>query len=135
MPLNDAIKQAPTRPGVYVARSMSAGAVCYVGMAGERRGKGVRGRLLVYATGKGLASGLGEASFDRALADPEWLRARLSEAESGNPARAKAWGRLALERAGIEVWWSETADGAAARGLERAVLEALADADLWNRLR
>ena len=67
MPLNDAINQAPTRPGVYVARSMSAGAVCYVGMAGERRGKGVRGRLLVYATGKGLASGLREASFDRAL--------------------------------------------------------------------
>jgi hypothetical protein len=38
-------------------------------MAGERRGQGIRGRLNVYGSGKALASGLGEAVMDRALAD------------------------------------------------------------------
>jgi hypothetical protein len=135
LPLADTVRVAPLRPGVYIARSPTTKTACYVGMAGDRRGRGLRGRLAVYASGKGLASGLGEATFDRALADPDWLRLRLSEAEAGTPARAKAWGRLALEWAAIEVSWSETADAVAARQLERAVLSALAELQLWNRRR
>lgn len=83
---------APLVPGVYMAREGTAGPIVYVGMAGERAGrtgtgtpKGLRGRLGVYASGKGLASGLGEAVMDRALADPGWLRERLTEVESGEP--------------------------------------------------
>ena len=75
-------------------------------MAGERRGPGIRDRLNVYSTGKGLlsstgkglVSGLGEAAMDRALADPASLRERLQEVERGHPMRAKAWGQAALTR-------------------------------------
>jgi len=93
MPFERAVVGAPHEPGVYLAREGQSGPVVYAGKAGPRdRGgmsapKGLRGRLAVYATGKALACGLGEAVFDRAVADPEWLRARLAEAESGNARR------------------------------------------------
>lgn len=74
-PLDVAAPEATTDPGVYIARSGSE--VVYVGMAGERRGLGVRGRLQIYARGRGAVSGLGEAALDRALADPAWLSDRL----------------------------------------------------------
>lgn len=70
IPISEAVQSAPTVPGVYMARLGPAGSVVYVGMAGERRGKGLRGRLGAYVRGKGLVSGLGEAVMDRALADP-----------------------------------------------------------------
>lgn len=35
-------------------------------MTGERKGNGLRGRLAIYASGKGASSGLGEHAFDRA---------------------------------------------------------------------
>jgi hypothetical protein len=44
-------------------------------MAAERRGQGIRGRLTVYRRGRAAVSGLGEAAMDRALRDPDWLRA------------------------------------------------------------
>lgn len=140
MPFGEAIEHAPSEPGVYIARELPTCAIVYVGMAGERAGgsgkpKGVRGRLRVYASGKGLASGLGEAAFDRALADATWLRTRLAEVEGGHVARAKVWGRLALERSQLELSWSTTVDRSAARKLEIEVLTALADAELWNRAR
>ena len=83
-------------------------AVVYTGMAGERggsRGKpqGLRGRLAVYTTGKALASGLGEAVLDRALADPEWLRQRLTALEANGARRAKQWSVAAFARADLEV--------------------------------
>lgn len=88
MPLSDALSEAPRVPGVYLAREGKAGPVVYVGMAGERAGgkrpQGLRGRLAVYLTGKGLASGLGEAIFDRALADPAWV-ARAPRRSRGRP--------------------------------------------------
>lgn len=107
-------------------------------MAGERRGsrdrpQGLRGRLSVYTSGKGLVSGLGKAVSDRVLADPEWLRARLAEAEADRPRRAKEWGAQALVRADLYVRWTVTADKAAARALETHLV---ADGDtttLWNR--
>jgi hypothetical protein len=142
VPFGEALASAPLVPGVYMAREGTTGPIVYVGMAGERAGrtgtgtpKGLRGRLGVYVSGKGLASGLGEAVMDRALADPGWLRERLAEAEAGEPLRAKAWGRAAFVRAQLHLRWTTTPDKARAAALERRVLAALADADLWNRRR
>lgn len=131
----EALAVAPRLPGVYMARSRQSGELVYVGMAGERRGNGIRGRLSVYSSGKALASGLGEAVFDRALSDAEWLRARLADVEAGRPARAKEWGRRAFERADLELRWAVTADRASASTLERAALAGLHASALWNRLR
>lgn len=135
VPLGDAQTQAPRDPGVYMGRQGPSGPVVYVGMAGERRGQGIRGRLGVYTRGKGLVSGLGEAAMDRALADPEWLRVRLAEVDAGDPMRATRWGQEAVHRADLHVRWATTTDRAAARVLERAVLTELKDVDLWNRLK
>lgn len=139
MPLSDALTVAPRVPGVYLAREGEAGPVVYVGMAGERAGgkrpQGLRGRLAVYLTGKGLISGLGEAIFDRALADPVWLRTRIAEVEAGQPMRAKAWGRAALVRSDLHIRWAATPDKTSALALERTCLDALASDPLWNRLR
>jgi hypothetical protein len=118
-----------------MAREGADGPVVYVGMAGERRGNGLRGRLTVYMSGKGLATGLGEAAFDRALADRAWLLERLVEVESGQPVRGKAWGRAAMARADLYVRWATTPDRASARALELRVLAALRDSPMWNRLR
>jgi hypothetical protein len=139
-PFGTALDMAPRLPGVYLAREATTKALVYVGMAGERRGskdrpQGLRGRLSIYTTGKGLASGLGEAVLDRALADADWLRARATEAELGEPMRAKRWGVAALERADLEVRWAVTADKASALKLERECLTLLAQAALWNRYR
>jgi hypothetical protein len=87
IPMADAVATAPLAPGVYMAREGATGPVVYVGMAGERRGRGLRGRLTVYRRGKGMVSGLGEAAMDRALADPAWLRVRLEEVQSGHGGR------------------------------------------------
>jgi hypothetical protein len=132
-PFGEAIADAPRVPGVYMFRQVASPSVVYVGSAGERRGDGLRGRLRVYASGKGLASGLGEAVFDRALADPEWVRARLREIEAGTPRRAKEWGRLAIEWAGFEVRWATTADKKSAEALEDRVIAQ--HEGLWNRRR
>lgn len=73
--------------------------------------------------------------MDRALADAGWLRDQLAAVEAGQPARAKAWGQAALERADLHLRWAVTPDRGAALELERAVLTALASHPLWNRLR
>jgi hypothetical protein len=135
VPLAVARAEAPTVPGVYLAREGPDGPIVYVGMAGERRGRGIRGRLDVYSSGKGLVSGLGEAAMDRALADPAWLRERLHEVEQGHPMRAKAWGQAALTRADLHICWTVTGDRISALALERVVLDTLADVELWNRAR
>jgi hypothetical protein len=135
VPLGVARATAPTRPGVYVVREGVDGPIVYVGMAGERRGEGIRGRLTVYSSGKGMVSGLGEAVMDRALADAAWLRERLREVEQSRPMRAKAWARAALARADLLVRWTVTPDRPSALALERAVLHALDDVELWNRAR
>ena len=76
-PFDDACKEAPRLPGVYMARLSIDGPVVYVGMAGERRGTGVRGRLTVYSRGRAAVSGMGEAAMDRALADVAWMQDRV----------------------------------------------------------
>jgi hypothetical protein len=136
VPFADALSLAPRLPGVYMAREGETGEVVYIGMAGERNGggrpQGIRGRLSVYASGKGLASGLGEAVFDRALADPEWLRARLSDLEKSGPRRAKHWGIEAFVRADLRIRWTTTANRASAATLENQLV-ADAGSTLWNK--
>ncbi|WP_331738320.1 hypothetical protein [Embleya sp. NBC_00896] len=52
---------APRFPGVYLAKQGPDGRLVYVGYGGERRGKGIRGRLDMYIRLGGLATGLGRA--------------------------------------------------------------------------
>jgi hypothetical protein len=93
----DQVGTADRLPGVSMARLGPDGLVVYVGCAGPRAGgrtpQGLHGRLGVYASGKGIVSGLGEAAADRALAAASWLRERLDEVEAGKPMRApRGWG-------------------------------------------
>lgn len=135
VPFGEAATSAPRVPGVYAAREGATGPLIYIGMAGERRGSGLRGRLTVYRSGKAMVSGLGEAVLDRALADPDWVGQRLEEIRAGQPRRAKHWGQAAFVRADLHLRWAQTVDRAAAVVLERACLAALRNHDLWNRLR
>lgn len=61
LPFDAAVAAAPREPGVYLARQ-TADDLVYVGMAGERRGQGIRGRLNVYWRGKAAVSGLDETA-------------------------------------------------------------------------
>lgn len=131
--LAEAVKSATTSPGVYLARV--DGEIAYVGMAGERRGQGVRGRLTVYARGRGAVSGLGEAALDRALADESWLAARLDDLRRDGPVRAKEWAVAAMSRRPIEVCWAAADSTEQARVWEQQVLTDLEDVELWNRAR
>lgn len=134
-PFAQARASAPRVQGVYLAREGPEGALVYVGMAGERRGQGIHGRLTIYSRGRALASGLGEAVLDRALQDAQWLHQRLNEVEHGTIRRAKEWGVLAFERADLHVCWTVTTDRATAADLEKRVLAALEQHELWNRRR
>jgi hypothetical protein len=134
-PFEEAATSAPKMPGVYLAREGTGGPLVYIGMAGERRGNGLRGRLNIYSSGKGLASGLGEAVFDRALADAAWLAERLHDLEANGPARAKLWGRAAFERANLYLCWLTTEERASALALERECLRIFRHDALWNRYR
>ncbi|WP_341229185.1 hypothetical protein [Nocardioides salarius] len=131
--LAEAVRIATTSPGVYVAKV--ADQIVYVGMAGERRGQGVRGRLTIYARGRGAVSGLGEAVLDRALADADWVVAQLEDLRRNGPTRAKAWAARAFDRQALDIAWTATATAKDALDLERQALLELADADLWNRAR
>ena len=134
IPFSDALKEAPRTPGVYmfrIAAEPHRGPV-YVGMAGERKGNGLRGRLAIYASGKGAGSGLGEHAFDRTLEDPKWLQARLDEAVAGTPMRAKAAARSAIDHAGLEVRWQTVETKAEALQLEGLLINEYRD-QLWNR--
>lgn len=134
IPFQNALRVAPRFPGVYmcrIAKETERGPV-YIGMAGERKGNGLRGRLAIYASGKGAASGLGEHAFDRALEDPKWLQARLDEALAGTPMRATAAARSAIDHAGLEVKWQTVETRAEAMMLEIELIREHR-AGLWNR--
>ena len=104
LPFVEAAAAAPRLPGVYMAKDSAQ--VVYVGMAAERRGQGIRGRLTVYRRGRAAVSGLGEAAMDRALRDPVWLRARLEAVEKGADWRTRDWATAALERAELQLRWA-----------------------------
>jgi hypothetical protein len=119
---------------VYVFRiadEPETGAV-YIGMTGKRKGKGLRGRLSIYARGRCGTSGLGEHAMDRALADPAWLQARLIDALDGRPMRATLAAWSAIDRARLEVRWQTVPTKAEAVALE-AQLIAECPSALWNR--
>jgi hypothetical protein len=101
-------------------------------MAGERKGNALRGRLSIYASGKGAASGLGEHAFDRAFANPKWLQARLDEALAGSPMPAKAAARSAIDHAGLEVRWQTVETRVEALQLECELIREHRTG-LWNR--
>jgi hypothetical protein len=132
--------EAPRLPGVYMAREGATGRIIYVGMAGERDGrgrvrpKGIWGRLSVYSSGKGAVSGLGEAAFDRALADPDWIANQLTSLRAGQVRRTKHWAREALVRADLHLRWATCPDKASARALEIKARMALGDQELWKRV-
>lgn len=136
VPFAEALATAPRQPGVYMAREGVDGQVVYIGMAGERAGsgrpQGLRGRLAIYTSGKALASGLGEAVFDRALADSDWVRARLHELDTSGPRRAKQWGVEAFVRADLHIRWTTATDRATAAALEDELVRK-GGASLWNR--
>ncbi|RZS43034.1 hypothetical protein EV193_10210 [Herbihabitans rhizosphaerae] len=131
-PFDQACLEATRAPGVYMARTGSDGPIVYVGMAGKRKGKGIRGRLYIYSSGKAAVSGLGEAAFNRALADPKWVRERLALLESGEVHSAKQWARAAIDHLDLYVRWTSTGDRANALALERAVITAMHGLPLWN---
>jgi hypothetical protein len=135
VPFAEAATTAPRSPGVYIARQGHAGDLVYVGMAGERRGQGLRGRLTVYRRGKAAVSGLGEAVLDRALSDPGFVKRHYDELVSGVAKRAAVWAQDAFVWADLHVRWAITTDRSAAAELERSVLAALQDRPLWNRAR
>jgi hypothetical protein len=132
-PLDQAANEATTSPGIYAARSDDQ--IVYIGMAGVRRGLGVRGRLQVYGRGRGAVSGLGEAALDRALADPAWLAHRLTMLLTEGSSRSKDWAVAALHRAQVELCWVAAPDAPTAREWETRVLVELEDVALWNRAR
>lgn len=127
------VRQAPTLPGVYLFEQ--DGALVYIGRAGERSGSGLKGRLTIYVSGRAPHSGLGNLALERAVQDASWLRERLEEVEAGSSLTVQQWSRLAVERANLRCCWSTTSTTEDSKRLERAVLDALSDVDLWNRLR
>lgn len=128
----DAVRVAPREPGVYVARERSTGQIVYIGMAGQRRGQGIQGRLRIYLTGKAAVSGLGEAVLDRALADPAWLERMIQRTRTEGPLRAKQRAQAALARADLELTWTITPDRPSVMLTEQRLIAA-AKHRLWNR--
>lgn len=124
---------APTSPGVYQMR-LGDGLIVYVGMAGERRGHGIRGRLSMYRRGKGAVSGFGEAALDRALADAKFIEDRLVSVRAGEPSRASVWALDAIRRLDVEVRWASCGTGAEALAVETAAVELLRTHGIWNRV-
>lgn len=129
-PLATCLVDAPRSPGVYLI-GLDSDPV-YAGYAAERQGRGIAGRLGVYLSGKGATSGFGEAAFDRALADREWVLGRLDRSQLEGPERAKAWAAAAVRRLPFVVRWVTTSDGLTARALEKQVIAVLRPT-LWNR--
>lgn len=110
------------------------GAIVYVGMAGERRGQGLRGRLSIYRRGKGAVSGFGEAALDRALADAGFIEMHLAAVLQGRSARTSEWAQDAIRWFDIETRWATCATKADALTLEGLVVEILMPHGIWNRV-
>jgi hypothetical protein len=120
----------PRLPGVYLAANTTQ--IVYVGMAGDRRGTGLRGRMTAYCTGKAAVSGLGRAVLDRALNDEDFVARRLASLVAGQRLDAQGWAALAMQEARLSLCWATTSDRATAVDLEKHVLDALHEQQLWN---
>jgi hypothetical protein len=132
-PFFEVAEGAPTSPGVYQMR-LRDGLIVYVGMAGERRGQGIRGRLSIYRRGKGAVSGFGEAALNRALADAEFIEEHLANVREGQPSRASVWAIDAIRRLDVEVRWTPCETAASALAVETAVVALLRTHGIWNRV-
>jgi hypothetical protein len=128
-----AARAAPLTPGVYQVRTRD-GVIVYVGMAGERKGKGLQGRLSIYRRGKGAVSGFGEAALDRALADAGFIDTHLSAVRDGRPARASVWAQDAIQWLDVEIRWATCATKADALALESTAVSILTPHGIWNRV-
>lgn len=132
-PLEHALPDAPRSPGVYLLLESATRVVRHVGHAGERAGggspQGLYGPLRGYLTGTGALTGFTEAALDRALADGDWVRARL---EAG-PERTRGWAAAAVRRLGPDVSWAACPDRDEARWLEGRVVALLRPHGLWGR--
>jgi len=124
---------APLTPGVYQMRTSDL-SIVYVGMAGERKGMGIRGRLSIYRRGRGAVSGFGEAALDRALADAPFVQERLEALRGGQPRRASVWAKDAIQWLNVEIRWAECATKTEAEALEKAAIELLLRHAIWNRV-
>ncbi|WP_181445859.1 hypothetical protein [Cryobacterium soli] len=132
-PFATAAPIAPLTPGVYQMRTRD-GVIVYVGMAGERKGKGIRGRLSIYRRGKGAVSGFGEAALDRALADATFVEEHLDAVRAGHPTRVSDWAQDAIRWLDVEIRWAECATQASALALESDAIERLKAYSIWNRI-
>ncbi|WP_156077285.1 hypothetical protein [Saccharothrix sp. NRRL B-16314] len=118
---------APRLPGVYLVATATE--LVYVGMAGDRGGAGLSGRMAAYCTGKAAVSGLGRAVLDRALNDVASSHGSLAVGERLD---TQGWAVLAMREAGLWLCWATTADRATAVELEEHVLTAPPEQRLWN---
>jgi hypothetical protein len=129
----------PASPGSMSPANDRQDKLFYIGMAGERRGQGIQGRMRIYMTGKAGVSGLGEAVLDRALADLAWLDRMTRRTRTEGPLRAKQWAQAALTRADLELTLTITPDRASARITEQRLAAATrgsgtAGADWYRRV-
>lgn len=69
--------------------------------------------------------------MNEALADPNWLRERLSEVKRGEIRTVEAWVHLALDRVNLFVRWTEVESREDARALERTCIKK--PSPIWNR--
>ncbi len=131
----DIASTAPTMPGVYMFRSR--GKVIYVGIAGPRDSNGRKdpaglyGRFSIYRGGR--VTGFGQALFDAALADHEFLAERQAELQAGLARRAVDWVRAAYEYYDPDVRWAALSTKLEALQLEKQIVETLRGYDLLNR--
>ena len=133
IPFEQSAEQAPVLPGVYVVRErgQEQNPPLYIGQAGERNGKGLRGRLKVYSSGMGATSGLGKYAMNLALADSAWLAQFVHEAEAGRPESVERMARRAIDRLNLEVRWVPCVHRKAAMLLEAALVKKHSST-LWN---
>jgi DNA-binding IclR family transcriptional regulator len=137
LPFSEGARTIDRLPGVYSMRSGDR--IVYVGMAGERAGRGsskpagMRGRLARYTSGKAAASGFGEAALDRALADVDFVRQQLTALEQSEPRRTTEWAKDAIEWHRVELRWTVCTDADAARDLEEHIVLLLRPHGIWNR--
>jgi hypothetical protein len=132
-PLASVLPEAPRAPGVFLLLERGPQAIRHVAHAGERSGggspQGLYGGLRALVAGHGAITGFAEAALDRALADPDWVRAQLD----AGPARARRWAAAAVRRLEPDVAWSVCADADEARWLAGQVAERLRPHGLWAR--
>lgn len=133
-PFAEGARTAPRLPGVYLIRQRGD-SIRYAGIAGERSGNGLRGRLAKYRTGRAATSGFGEHAMADALADPGWVAQRLAHLESCGPERMTVWVQRAVDRLDPELCWAGVGSKGEAERLERAVVVILGPFGLWNHQR